>query len=91
VLIGISSPAELWNFYVPEGEPFLKLRKHPSKLDLPVLRKATRHGGLSDRMLDDSTFRYYFQRVVLNTGYYGTLTIHVLRRAVANEIDSKIP
>ncbi len=42
-------------------------------------------------MLDDSTFRYYFQRIVLNAGYYGDLTIHALRRAVANEVDSKIP
>jgi hypothetical protein len=73
------------------GEPFLELRKHPSKLDLPVLRTVTRHGGLSDRMLDDSTFRYYFQRTVLTAGYYGELTIHAFRRAVANAVDSKTP
>jgi hypothetical protein len=41
-------------------------------------------------MLDDSTFRYYFQRIVLNDGYYGKVTIHALRRAVVNEVDSKI-
>ena len=82
VLIGIRSPADLWDFRVPEGEPLLELRKHPSKLDLPVLRTVTRHGGLSDRMLDDSTFRYFFQRMVQNDGYYGELTIHALRRVV---------
>jgi hypothetical protein len=91
VFIGINSPAELFDFCVPEGEPLLELRIHPSKLDLPVLRTVTRHGSLSDRMLDDSTFRYYFQRIVLSAGYYGDLTIHALRRAVANEVDSKIP
>ena len=91
MFIGISSPADLWDFRVPEGEPQLELRIHPSKLDLPVLRTVTRHGGLSDRMLDDSTFRYYFQRIVLNAGYYGELTIHALRRAVANEVDSEVP
>lgn len=63
----------------------------PLKLDLPVLRTVIRHGGLFDRMLDDLTFRYYFQRIVLNAGYYGELTIHALRRTVANEINSKIP
>lgn len=61
-----------------------------SKLELPVLRIITRYGGLSDRMLDDSIFRYYFQRIVSNAGYYGTLTIHALRRALANAVDSKI-
>ena len=81
----------------PETEPgcphlsFLELQMHCSKLDLPVLRTVTRHGGISDRMLDDSTFRYYFQRIVLNAGYYGEFTIHALRRAVANGVDSKIP
>jgi len=54
VFIGISSPADLWDFCVPEGEPLLELRMHPSKLHLPVLRTVTRHGGISDRMLDDS-------------------------------------
>src|SRR5271169_3850586 len=91
VFVGISSPADLWDFRVPEGEPQLELRIHPSKLDLPVLRTVTRHGGLSDRMLDDSTFRYYFQRTVLNAGYYGEFTIYTLRRAVANEVDSEVP
>jgi hypothetical protein len=90
VFIRISSPADLWDFRVPEGDPQLELRIHPSKLDLPVLRIVTRHGGLSDRMLDDSIFRYYFQRIVLNDGYYGKVTIHALRRAMANEVDSKI-
>jgi hypothetical protein len=91
VFVGISSPADLWDFRVPEGEPQLELRIHPLKLDLPVPRTVTRHGGLSDRMLDDSTFRYYFQRIVLNAGYYGELIIHALRRAVANEVDSEVP
>jgi hypothetical protein len=45
---------------VPEGEPMMEFRRDPSKLDLPVLRTVTRHGGLYDRMLDESTFRYYF-------------------------------
>lgn len=61
-----------------------------SKLELPVLRTITRSEGLSDRMLDDSTFRYYFQRIVVNAGYYGSLTIHALRRALANAVDSEI-
>jgi hypothetical protein len=76
---------------VPEGEPQLELRIYPLKLDLLVLKTVTRHEGLSDKMLNDLTFRYYFQRIVLNAGYYGELTIYVLRRIVANKVDSKIP
>lgn len=89
-LLALAFRADLWDFRVPEGEPQLELRIHPIKLDLPFLRTVTRYGGLSDRILDDSTFKYYFQRMVLNDGYYGDLTIHALRRAVANEVDNKI-
>jgi hypothetical protein len=74
---------------VPEGEPLLELRKDPSKLDLSVLRTVTRHENLSDRMLDESIFRYYFEQMTRNAGYYGVLIIHALRRAFANVIDSK--
>ena len=87
---GIATPAQLWEQRVPEGEPLLELRKDPSKLGLPVLRTVTRHGGLSDKMLDESTFRYYFQQMTCNAGYYGVLTIHALRRALANVVDSKL-
>ena len=86
MLLGIDTPAQLWEQRVPEGEGMLELRKDPSKLDLPVLRTVTRYGGLSDRMLDESTFRYHFQQMVRNAGYYGVLT---LRRALANVVDSK--
>ena len=91
IFLGIDTPAQLWEQRVPEGEPLLELRKDPLKLDLPVLRTVTRHGGLSDRMLDESTFRYYFQQMTRNAGYYGVLTIHALQRALANVVDSRFP
>ena len=81
---------KLWRQRVPEGDALLELRVKPLKLGLPVLRTITRSGGLSTRMLDNSTFRYYFQRIVSNVGYYSTLTIHALRRALANAVDSEI-
>ena len=73
------------------SEPFLELRQHSLKLDLHVLRTVIRHGDLSDSTLNDSIFRYYFQRIILNAEYYGELTIYAFRRAVANAVDSKIP
>jgi len=69
------------------GEPLLELRKDPSKLDLPVLRTVTRHGGLSDKMLDESTFRYYFQQMTRNAA----CSPFVLCGALANVVDSKFP
>ena len=74
-------PAQLWEQRVPEDDPLLKLRKHPSKLNLPVLKTVTRHGSFSDKMLNESTFKYYFQQIVRNAGYYGVLTIRALRRS----------
>lgn len=87
---GITSPAQLWRQRVPSGDALLELRIKETKRKLPVLRTVTKSGGLSDRMLDDSTFRYFFQRIVSNAGYYGTLTIHAFRRAVANAVDSEM-
>jgi hypothetical protein len=69
ILPGFDSPAQLWEQCVPEGEPLIELRKDLSKLDLPVLRTVTRHGGLSSRMLDESIFRYYFQQITRNAAY----------------------
>jgi hypothetical protein len=46
VFIGINSTAVLWEFRVPKGEPLLGLQMYSLKLDLPVLRKVTRHRGL---------------------------------------------
>lgn len=90
ILLGFDTPAQLWEQRVPESEPLLELRKDPSQLDLPVLRTVTRRRGLSDRMLDESTFRYYFQQMIRNAGYYGVLTIYALRRALTNAVDSKL-
>jgi hypothetical protein len=70
-----------------EGE----LRMHLSKLNLPVLRTVMRHHSLSDRMLNDSNFRYYFQRIVHNAGYWGNLTIRSFPLTVANVVDGKTP
>ena len=57
MLPGISSLKQLWGLRVPEGEPQLELQKDLSKSDLPILRIITTYEGLSDKMLDESTFR----------------------------------
>jgi hypothetical protein len=69
----------------------MEFRRDPSKLDLPVLRTVTRHGGLYDRMLDESTFRYYFWQMARNARYYGVFIIYALRRAFADAVNSKFP
>jgi hypothetical protein len=74
-----------------QGEDFLKLRMYPSKLHLSVLRIITRHSSLSDKILGDSTFWYYFQQIVCNAGYWRELTVHSLHCAVANVVDGKTP
>lgn len=86
----IASSAQPWEQRVPEGDSLLHLQMKSQKLDLSMLRNVTRHEDLSNRMLDDFTFRYYFRRVVNNAGYYENLIIHALRRAVANAVDSEI-
>lgn len=70
--------------------PFLELLKYLSKPGVPMLRRVTRHRVLFDRILDDSTFRSYFQQILLKAGYCREPIIHTLRRAVANIVDRKI-
>jgi hypothetical protein len=76
---------------VPKDKPQLELRIYLLKLNLPILKTVIRHEGLFDKILNDLTFRYYFQRTVFNAEYYGELIIYTLRRAVANKIDNNIP
>jgi hypothetical protein len=75
---------------VPKGEPQLELRIHYLKLNLLVLEIITRHEGLFDKILNDLTFRYYFQRTVLNAEYYKEFIIYIIRRTIANKINSKV-
>lgn len=76
---------------MPDGELMIELRKHPREMNVPALRTVARHGGLSDRMQDASTFSYYFQQMTRNARYYGVVTIYALRRHLANAVDSKPP
>ncbi len=60
-----------------------------SKLDLSMLRMITRNEEIFDRILNNSTFRYYFQRIVIKADYYDIFIIHVLRHVLANVVDNK--
>jgi hypothetical protein len=86
----INSSIQLWRQRVSENDVVFELRMKRSKFWLSMLKIITRIDELSDRMLNDSTFRYYFQRIVFNAEYYDTLTIHVLRRIFANVVDNEI-
>jgi hypothetical protein len=58
-------------------------------LDLPILRIVTKYGNFSNKILDELTFKYYFQQIIRNAGYYRIFIIYALRRALANAVDSK--
>jgi hypothetical protein len=68
----IISSTQLWRQRVFESDTLLELRMKRSKLDLSMLRTITRSEEISDRILDDLTFHYYFQRIVINADYYDT-------------------
>lgn len=73
----------------PDGPEPIRLLWKPCVRGEPVLRMVTRAGGVSRRALTRETFCRLFRAIVCNAGYYEIITIHSLRRGLANKIDSK--
>lgn len=87
-LFDLDSPEELERWDPDNNEPTRLLWKtHIARQ--PVLRMVTRFAGASERALTRETFCRLFRNIVCNAGYYEIITIHSLRRGLANRIDSK--
>jgi hypothetical protein len=76
-----------WN---PDNNEPIPLLWRPSVATEPVLRQVTRFGGLSNSAWTRECFCRLFRAVVVNAGYPEIITIHTLRRGLANRLDSKI-
>lgn len=80
---------ETFKRWDPDHNDPVPLVWKPSMAREPVLRTATRAGGISKRPWTRESFCKLFRAVVTNAGYPEIITIHTLRRGLANMLDSK--
>lgn len=58
-------------------------------LQLPILRKATKAHGVTNEALPKATFEGILNSVIKLSGYFGTATVHAIRRALGKKVDGK--
>ncbi|KAL4746587.1 hypothetical protein BDW72DRAFT_197529 [Aspergillus terricola var. indicus] len=71
----------------PDHNDPVPLLWKPSVAKEPVLRTATRANGIVKRPWTRESFCKLFRAVVINAGYPEIITIHTLRRGLANKLD----
>ena len=87
-LFDMDSPKDLECWDPDNNEP-TRLLWRPHIVKEPIIRTVTRFDGASGRALNRDTFCRLFRNIANNAGYYEIITIHSLRRGLANRIDSK--
>jgi hypothetical protein len=88
-LFGYSSPSDLGDQEIPEGDDELPLRWNKEVLERPILRAVTADGGVSDSTpLTRVRFCDILRAALQNAGFFGRITIHAIRRGLANKVDS---
>jgi hypothetical protein len=87
---GINSVDELYDQQIPENEEELILRWNDSVLNLPIIRNATKSEGVTDKPLPRATFDRIFKMVLQQSGYFGKVTIHAIRRYLGKKIDGEL-
>lgn len=86
---GVSSVEQFWEIRPRRGQKSFQSEWNKDKLDTPVFRIVNATGPTPDAWHTSSIF-CYFRNAVKNAGYKeSSITIHTLRRGVANVVDSK--
>jgi hypothetical protein len=85
----IDSPEKFWQLQIPEGEEALILRWRNSVKDLPILRNVTLERGVSKEPLPKATFERIIRSVMRLSGYFGSATVHAIRRYVGKKLNCK--
>lgn len=74
---------------IPDGDDAVRLRWKDEVLQLPILRKATKTDGVTNQPLPKTMFESILKSVLNLSGYFGTATIHAIRRSLGKKIDDK--
>ena len=76
---------------IPDSDDALHLRWKDELLQTPIIRNATKQYGVTDEPLPKATFETILKSVLKLSGYFGTPTIHAIRRALGKKLDGKQP
>ncbi|KAK3178123.1 hypothetical protein OEA41_000256 [Lepraria neglecta] len=88
--LGITSVEDLWKVRPRDGESIFTFQWQNEVLELPVFRKAQAHGVTEKAWTCASMFRQ-LSDIIQKAGYRkGTITIHTIRRGMANVADDKL-
>ena len=74
----------------PDGDDALPLRWKDNILQMPIVRNATMADGVIDTLLPKATFESILKSVLKTSGYFGTTTVHAIRRSLGKKLDGKL-
>ncbi|KAL6713000.1 hypothetical protein ACLMJK_009396 [Lecanora helva] len=72
---------------IPDGDDALPLRWKDEVLELPIVRNAIKAYGVTNAPLPKATFERILKSVLNLSGYFGTATVHAIRRALGKKLD----
>ena len=90
-LFGIDSYDAFLQLSIPPGEDYLILPWNVESLHLPILRSATMTEGVTEEPLKQSTFENVFRSAMQLSGYFGSATVHAIRRGLGKKVDGMVP
>lgn len=80
-LYGFSSPEEVFEQRIPEGQDELVLRWNEEAKDQCIIRGVTAE-GVSEDPLTKEKYQADFRKILANACYFVTATVHAMRRAL---------
>lgn len=87
-LYGFSSPEEVFEQRIPEGQDELVLRWNEDAKNRCIVRKVTA-AGVSEDPLTKETYAADFRKILANACYFVTATVHAMRRALGAAVKSQ--
>ena len=75
---------------IPVGNDVVRLRWWKDEvLQLPIPRKATKNDSVTNQPLPKAIFESILKFVLSLSGYFGTATIHAIRRSLGKKVDGR--
>ncbi|KAH6617437.1 hypothetical protein F5144DRAFT_586453, partial [Chaetomium tenue] len=88
-LFGISSPDDLWQQRIPDGDNETHLLWNDSASTLPIARRIE-NGKVSREPMTEKRFRTIFDAVIRGSDYVGiTPSVHQIRRETAGKLNKR--
>jgi len=88
-LFGYKTIDDVRNQVIPAGKNELVLKIKDEVLDLPILRRCTKAGGVTNEPMPQSAFLSIFRAMLKNAGYDCRASIHMIRRSLGKKVNGK--